>query len=184
MADIENKELLDSENETDTDTETSDEEMEKSLAQDEGQEEEAEDKSEDESPKFTEHEKKIFARMKKAEAELKALKAQKPAIKKIKNNVETTDYITREEAVLLAKGFEDEDIEVAKSLAKGFNIPLNQAVKHDVFTAYKTKKDNEAKKQKANLGASKGSGSKTETGVKPGMTEEEHKALWKKQVGR
>ena len=187
MADIEKEELLDSEHETDTDTEISDEEMEETLGQDESQDEADEDESENETPKYTEHEKKLFARLKKAEAKLKELEKSsgQKAKKQIKNNVETTDdFITRSEAILLAKGFEDEDIDVAKSIAKGYNISLAEAVKHKVFTAYKTEKDSEIKKQKASLGASQGSGSSKKSGIKPGMTEEEHKAFFNKAIGR
>ena len=73
---------------------------------------------------------------------------------------------------------------VALSKVRGKSLLDTQS--DPLFIALKESKEAEAKSAKAKLGASKGSGSvKTEKGFDtPGLTEEEHKEMWKKSQGR
>lgn len=119
----------------------------------------------------------LTARAKKAEEELKTLKA-KPQEK-------TNDPQLSEELKLIARGLSDEAIEQAKIIAKGKGIPLPEAIKDPLFLAYQKDAEEKEKKEKAKLGASKGSGeSKEELGVKSGMTREQHEEVFKKAMGK
>jgi hypothetical protein len=134
---------------------------------------------------------KLYARAKKAEAEARALKAQlkakaeakkEEAPKKINQN---SDSISREEVVLMTQGFDDEDLTKLGVIAKGLGITLTEAKSDPMFEAYLDKKKAEIKKKKAAMGASKGSGATQQDGIdfnRP-MTDEEHKAAWKKKMG-
>jgi len=115
---------------------------------------------------------------KKAEAELKKLKSDQ-AQSQLNNNSQLSD-----ELKLIARGLSDEEIEQAKIIAKGKDIPLTEAIKNPLFLSYqKDFKDNE-RKEKAKLGASKGSGeSENEDLIKPDMTREEHEKVFKKVMG-
>lgn len=97
-----------------------------------------------------------------------------------------TNTLTREEAILIAKGRSEEDLDLLHTIAKGKGISLLDAEKHALFTAYEEKKAEELKKEQARLGASKGSNSvKSSSGfASPGMSEAEHKKLWKETMGR
>ena len=120
----------------------------------------------------------LTARAKKAEEELKTLKA-KPQESK------TNDPQLSEELKLIARGLTDEAIEQAKVIAKGKGIPLTEAIKDPLFAIYQKDAEDKAKKEKAKLGASKGSGeSEEESEVKPGMTREEHEKVFQKAMGK
>jgi hypothetical protein len=115
------------------------------------------------------------ARAKKAEEELKALKANPP----IKNDPQLSD-----ELKLIARGLSDEEIEQAKVIAKGKGIVLAEAIKDPLFLVFQSDLKEKERKEKAKLGASKGSGeSQDELLVKPEMTREEHQAIFKKVMG-
>ena len=117
----------------------------------------------------------ILARAKKAEEELKALKANPPV---------TSDPQLSDELKLIARGLSDEEIDKAKVIAKGNGTSLQEALKDDMFIAYQNKLKEDERKEKAKLGASKGSGeSQDETLIKPGMTREEHQEAFKKVMG-
>lgn len=116
----------------------------------------------------------ILARAKKAEAQLKT--APKP----ITNTLSKEDI---EETILRSEGIDDDTLTEMKALAKVRNTTL-LAVKSDpIYLAMKAQKEAEAKALAARLPASKGSGSvKKEKGFgTAGLSEAEHKALWKAQ---
>lgn len=119
--------------------------------------------------------KKLYERAKKAEAELKKLKSEtKPII---------NDMIS-EELRLIARGLSDEEIDQAKVIAKGKGIPLQEAIKTDLFTVYQRDLKEKERKENARLGASKGSSeSPSDTLVKPEMSREEHEKAFKKIMG-
>ena len=159
--------------------ETQEEEVETSENNDEVEEESTEEVEEtdtDDSPTLEdfnalkEKNKGLYERAKKAEALAKAKKEIKPDINKTNN-----EYLTREEAVLLAKGFDEEDLTRLNSLANGKK--LTEVVNDDMFIAWKERKDAKAKSAKAQLGSSKNSTSKTSKPISK-MTPEEHKAYW------
>lgn len=121
----------------------------------------------------------ILARAKKAEEELKALKA-KPQVENKINDPQLSD-----ELKLIARGLSDEEIEQVKVIAKGKGITLNEAVKDTLFTIFQADLKEKERKEKARLGASKGSGeSSEEPMVKSGMTKEEHQKVFQKLVGK
>lgn len=130
--------------------------------------------TDDEKAKLAELNKKLFERAKKAEEQLKALKAQSNT--QIINN----PPVDAEELRLIARGLSDEEIEQAKVIAKGSDLSLSEALKTPLFTSFQKDLKESQRKEKAKLGASRGSGgSEPEKGFKNGLTREEHMALWK-----
>lgn len=120
----------------------------------------------------------ILARAKKAEEEVKSFKAQ-PQPK------QTNDPQLTDELKLIARGLSDEEIEQAKVIAKGKGIALTEAIKDSLFTIFQADLKEKERKEKAKLGASKGSGeSQEENEIKPGMTREEHQKVFKKVMGK
>lgn len=136
--------------------------------------EETEDDSDVDS--LQEKNKNLFARAKKAETELKKLKSAK----KDDSSTSSEEVLTRDEAFLIAGGVDTEDLEQLKIIQKGTDVSLSEAVKSPMYTAYKEQKEIKAKRKKAQLGASGGSGSSKDDINKSGLTEKEHRALWEK----
>jgi predicted 2-oxoglutarate/Fe(II)-dependent dioxygenase YbiX len=121
----------------------------------------------------------VFARAKKAEADLKALREAQAQPQNINNDPQLSD-----ELKLIARGLSDEEIDKAKVVAKGLGISLPEAIKDPLFLSYQNTLKEEKRKEKAKLGASKGSGESQEsTLVRPGMSEEEHQEAFKKVLG-
>jgi len=120
----------------------------------------------------------LTARAKKAEEELKTLKA--------KPQETNNDPQFQDELKLVARGLSDEEIEQAKVIARGKGIALTEAVKDPLFLTYQADLKEKERKEKAKLGASKGSGEgqEDEPEVKPGMTRDEHQEKFKKIVGK
>ena len=118
----------------------------------------------------------INARAKRAEEELKTLRANPP----LKQDTQLSD-----ELKLIARGLSDEEIEQAKVVAKGKGIALTEAIKDPLFLSYQATLKETERKEKAKLGASKGSGeSQDNTLIKSGMTREEHQEAFKKVMGQ
>jgi hypothetical protein len=116
-------------------------------------------------------------------AKRKAKQVAKPVAK----TTETiNNTLSREEAILIAKGMDDESISQLQSIAKGKAISLLDAEKDPLFVAYYDKRQAELKAERARLGVSKGSGQKQNkpdfTAV--GLSEEEHKRLWKEATNQ
>jgi hypothetical protein len=128
--------------------------------------------------KLQEINKKLFARAKKAEELLKTSKTQvkQVAQPKKEQNINNEQPLTREEAILIAKGYEESELVRIKAIAKGNNCSLLDATKDEMFVLWKEKQEVENKKAKSSLGSSKGSGSvRAEKSVSQ-MTEAEHRA--------
>lgn len=91
-----------------------------------------------------------------------------------------------EEVVLRAQGMDDDVLAQLKKVAKANNTDLITAQSDELFTAWKTKFEGEQKKQKAALGASKGSGSAPakKSFSTPGLSAEEHRAMFNKAIGQ
>lgn len=123
----------------------------------------------------------LTARAKRAEDEAKKNKI--PSDTKAQPNL--TNTLSREEAVLIAQGYDLETLNQIQVIAKGKGVSLLEAEKDPLFVSYKEKKDAEAKAEKAKLGASKGSGQKE---TKPGFNSfeslEDHKKLWKENFNQ
>lgn len=94
----------------------------------------------------------------------------------------SSEFVTRDEAVLLARGYSDEAIAQAKKIAKGADVPLLDALKDPLMVAFLEKETEDKKKADAQLGASNGSGVTPEKGVP--TDPEEHKKFWKEQMGK
>lgn len=118
----------------------------------------------------------ILARAKKAEEELKTLKANPP----LKQDPQLSD-----ELKLIARGLSDEEIDQAKVIAKGKGIVLTEAIKDPLFLSYQATLKEKERKEKARLGASKGSGeSQDNTLIKENMSREEHMEAFNKVMGK
>ena len=121
----------------------------------------------------------LTARAKKAEEELKALKA------KSQEDNKPNDQHLSEELRLIARGLTDEAIDQAKIIAKGKEIPLTEAIKDPLFAIYQKDAEEKAKKEKAKLGASKGSGATGDKATfKSGMTKEEHQKAFQEALSK
>lgn len=154
---------------TDT-TEDTDSEVELTLEEDTTEEVDV--------AKLQEINKKLFARAKKAEALLKTKPTQVTQPKK--EITKTTDVLTREEAILIAQGYDENALAKIKAVSKGNGCSLLDATKDEMFVLWKDKQEAEAKKAKSNIGASKGSGSVRAEKSIADMTEAEHRALVEK----
>lgn len=131
---------------------------------------------------------KLYLRVKKAEMELKRVKAEKAqleATSKAANEIKAQidpELIARE--VRLLASLTDEEITEARDIAKGKNISLEEALKTKSFLAFQKELRNEEKREKAKLSASKGSSQEEQKSfARKGLTREEHEALWREQMG-
>src|SRR5450631_1161845 len=75
-----------------------------------------------------------------------------PAPKK----AETPTGLSRDEAIVIAKGFSEDELEYANKVAAVEGIKVTDAVTNPLFTTWKATKDEAVKKQQAQLGTSKG----------------------------
>lgn len=121
----------------------------------------------------------ILARAKKAEQELKDLKA-KPQENK------PNDPQLQDELKLIARGLSDEAIEQAKIVAKGTGKTLQEAIKDNLFITWQEKEAEKERKEKAKLGAAKGSGQteEEETAFQSGSSRDDHLKAFKKRLGK
>lgn len=95
------------------------------------------------------------------------------------------DTLTREEAVAFAKGFSEAEVDKAKKIAQVEDISLPQALESDLFTTWKAAQDKAKKDEEAQLRASGGGGQKTKKDFDtPGLSDEDHKALFKDKMGQ
>lgn len=169
MSEKDELENLDSQNETTEEVDKTEEVVEDDAP---------EADSEDEIVKLKETNKRIFERAKKAEAEVKELRAKAQEAK-------STPSVDPDELRLIAKGLSDEEIEKARIIAKGQGITLQEALKDSMFLVFQKDFKEQQRKERAKLNASKGSGqADDETLVKPDMKREEHIDVWRKSLGR
>ena len=172
--DIENEGVASTTNDDDKD-------IEENLKNTEEETEETSEETEEEPDvdALQEKNKNLFARAKKAETELKKLKTAKKDGSSTEE-AEDTPYLTKDEAVLIAKGMELEEMDKLKVIQKGMGGTLKEAYDSDLYQSHIKQKEAEDKRKKAQLGTSGKSGTEDEGFNKPNMTEEEHRALWKK----
>lgn len=138
------------------------------------------------------HSQKVFGRAKSAEDKVLAEKeAREKAESELKSerekNAQKKPDVDSDELRLLAKGLSDEEVDEAKAIAKGRDISLAEAIKTKSFQLFQDNLKDEARKEKAKLNASKGSGeggADDEDVVKPDMTREDHQKLFKKALGK
>jgi hypothetical protein len=124
----------------------------------------------------------VLARAKKAEAMLKAKPATAPA-RPLTNGLSAEEV---EIKILKAQGTSQEEIDYLKKLAKVNETSIIEAQNDELFKNFKVKRENEIKAQKAKLGVSKGSGAvrKEKSINSPGLSDAEHKELWRSQTQR
>ena len=96
------------------------------------------------------------------------------------------DLATMEKTILKSQGMSDDLLEELVALSKVRGKGLLDTQSDPIFIALKEAKESEAKKAKAKLGSSKGSGTvkKEKSFETPGLSEEEHKEMWKQSQGR
>ncbi len=118
--------------------------------------------------------KRLFERAKKAEAELKAFKANKPAEAKT-----VSPQPSVEELILQDKGMSDELIAELKTVAQVRKISLIKAQNDPIFVAIKENFEKDQKQKDASLPASRGSGSvkAKKDFATPGLSRDEHRKM-------
>lgn len=167
----------------DADTIISDEELDLDLNLDDGEDVETLKEALAKKDAFA---RQVVARAKKAEAELKALKnTPAPQKENITNNNNPVNQEVIEETILRSQGLSDELLTELKALAKVRGTSLLATQLDPIFVKMKEVKDEETKAEKAKLSASRGSGQakKAKDFTAQGLTQEEHKALWREQQG-
>jgi len=125
----------------------------------------------------------LTARAHKAEAELKAKKAEAPQNSNINNGLDADAVDVK---ILQSQGMSDELIKELTTLAKVRGTSILATQLDPIFVAIKEKVEQEDKAKKASLPASRGSGSPTaKKGFNtPNLSEAEHKELWNKAQER
>jgi hypothetical protein len=129
-------------------------------------------------------------RAEKREAELKAIKEQlnskKPEETKVTSNQPHQSTLSREEAILFAQGYDMESVDKLKIFSQVEGIGLLEAKESDTYKAWSAARDERRKSEDSELSASKGSPKKKKelsTNL-PGLSDEDHKALWEKAQKR
>jgi hypothetical protein len=160
-------------------------EQELEINLDETADEETVESLKEKLAKEQEARRQLTARAKAAEDKLKAsapapVKVVPPTL----NN--GIDLATMEKTILKSQGMSDDLLEELVALSKVRGKGLLDTQSDPIFIALKEAKESEAKKAKANLGSSKGSGTvkKEKSFDTPGLSEEEHKEMWKQSQGR
>jgi len=134
--------------------------------------------------KLEDYAKNQKTRAEKAEAKLKATAKEIQDSDKSELSNQGSDSLSREEAVLIAKGHTLEEIEKIKSLAALDGVSVLEASENELFTAWKEKQDKQREAAEAQMGASKGSGRRKpkKSFTTPGLTPEEHKKLFEEKM--
>jgi hypothetical protein len=170
------------ENKVEETTETNDEELE--TTEDESTEEvdelEEETNEDDDTPSTSDYD-ELQKKLKTIEAQKEHWRKKATSKPKEKEELKTNDdYLTRDEAILLTKGYDEDDIQQLKRVAGDNN--LIEASKDPMFKAYKREKEQKEKSSKAQLSSSnKPVGSKKAISE---MSDEEHKAFFYKTLNK
>lgn len=123
--------------------------------------------------------KRLFARLQREKNKPATVPAA-PASKK----VETSTGLSKGEAILYAKGFDEAEVDYAQKVATLQGVSLTEAVKDELFTTWKSNKAEAKKKEDAQLGTSRGARTTVKKSFDtPGLSDEDHKAMFKEQNG-
>jgi len=122
----------------------------------------------------------LYERAKKAEA---LAKAKRDAELKSNKTNETQTGLSREEAILYAKGYTDDEVELANKLAKVNGTNPLVAIEDEIFKAKVSARLKKEKSEKASLGASNSSSQFKSAKPYKEMTEEERVAQFNKAMG-
>jgi len=120
--------------------------------------------------------KELYERAKKAEALAKVAKS-----KPLTN--ETPATLTREEAILYAKGYSDEEVDLANKIAKINGTTIIKATEDELFRVKYEQRLKKEKLERASLSPSAGSGRVKADKPQGEMTREEHEAYYRKVMG-
>ena len=128
--------------------------------------------------KEAEARRQLTARAKTAEA--------KAPVKKENSQFNNLDDTAVERKILKSQGMSEELLDELVALSTVRGKSLLDTVSDPLFIALKESKEADAKSAKAKLGVSRGSGTvKTEKSFDtPGLSEEEHKELWKNRQNK
>ena len=130
-----------------------------------------------------ERNKKLFARIQRDKDKSKKAPPQVVVTKKDDKPAKPAP-LTREEGILIAKGFTEEEVAHAQKVATLQGVPLTDAVNDSLFKGWKSERDAEAKREAAQLPAGRGSRAATKKNFSsPGLSDEDHKALFKEEMG-
>lgn len=124
----------------------------------------------------------VLARAKRAEADLKKSRPAQNITNQNSNGISQQDA---EIIILKSQGTSDALVSELKVLAKVRGKSLMDTQSDPIFVAIKDKVQADEKAEKARLGASRGSGTKVKDKSinTPGLTDAEHKELWRKNNG-
>ena len=160
-------------------------------------EETTEDKNEVDVEKLLETNKKLYARAKEAEAEAKRVKELEAEVEKLKQPKETAtvpagdnntakDTVSREEVILFAKGFTEAQVEGLKKISKVEGTGLLATAESDLYKAWNESQEKRRVSESSELPVSGGSPKppKKIDFKTPGLTDEQHRALFAKYSGR
>ena len=128
--------------------------------------------------------KKLFARLKRQESKDGGASSATQKTETATEKTETPTGLTRDEAILFAKGFDEAEVEHAQKVATLQGVKLTDAVKDPLFTTWKSNKEAEAKRVQAQLGTSKGARTTVKKTLDtPGLSDEDHKAMFQELIG-
>ncbi len=135
--------------------------------------------------KEREAKRQILARAKNAEAKVKSMSSQTTQTEP-KPNQPINNGLTAEDVevrILKTQKVSDDEIAYLKKIAAINGCSIIEAMDDEVFLNFKEKKEATERSEKAKLGASRGSSSvrKDKEVSTPGLTDAEHKELWRKQ---
>lgn len=128
---------------------------------------------------------------KKLKKENETLKAQKEHWRKkaetksqpLKTNETQPSFLSREEAILFAKGYTEEEVDLANKLAKVNGTSILVAVEDNYLKSLRAERLRKERSEKAALPASNGAGKFKTTKPIGEMTEEEHREYFNKVMG-
>lgn len=128
----------------------------------------------------------ILERKNKKIAELEAQLNKDGGKAEEKAEPQKTGGLSREEAILFAKGLSEEAVNKASKIAKIEGISLTEATRDPMFTAWKQSEENRVKAEKANIGTSNGTKKAPEkkSFESKDLSKEEHMELFNKRVGK
>jgi hypothetical protein len=130
-----------------------------------------------------ERNRKLWARLQREKTKGKPAAPAAPAAKPAEPAQPAS--LTRDEAILIAKGFSDEQLEKAKKIAAVENIPLTEVPNNDLYISWQTKRETEKKEQDAQLSAARGGRrSNKRTFGTAGLSDEEHKQMFQEKIGK
>lgn len=94
------------------------------------------------------------------------------------------ESLSRGETILFAQGFTEEEVAYANKIAKLDGVGVAAAAKDPVFIGWKEKRDEQASNSAAQLGASKGSAPHSDVDFHAGMSNDDHRNLFKKKFNQ